>query len=104
MKILIGILLFLSSMPAFADNASERTRLEEDYLQNSRRAAPRDGFPVLHNPDKASVEEADQSLKDNEWVIGVEINGEASAYPVRIMGFHELINDQVGGLPITVCW
>ena len=29
---------------------------------------------------------------------------QAKAYPVDVMGFHELINDVVGGTPITVCW
>jgi len=41
---------------------------------------------------------------DRDPVIGVSINGEATAYPVTVMGVHELGNDTVGGVPITVEW
>jgi hypothetical protein len=37
-------------------------------------------------------------------VIGVDINGDVRAYPIRIMQWHEVINDQVGGVPIAVTY
>ena len=48
------------------------------------------------------VEDGDRIFQPNEWVIGIALNGEAKAYPVDVMGIHELINDVVGGAPITV--
>ncbi|MDW7650217.1 MAG: DUF3179 domain-containing protein [Bacillota bacterium] len=43
-------------------------------------------------------------MRDNERVVGVEINGEARAYPLNILSVHEIINDTVGGEPIAVTW
>ena len=40
-------------------------------------------------------------LKDNNVVFGLEVNGEARAYPKRIMGWHEMFVDTVGGVPVA---
>lgn len=98
---LFVLLLGFTGGPLFG---SERRDLEEQYRKHGTRAAPRDAFPVLTNPEKVPVDEADETLPPNEWVIGVQHNGEAAAYPVSVMGVHELINDTLGGKPITVCW
>jgi hypothetical protein len=92
------LLLFAFLKPVYSKS------LKQQFLNHARRAAPQDAFPVLHNPEKVSVERANEVLKPNQWVIGIEINGEATAYPVAVMGVHELVNDQVGGHPIAVCW
>lgn len=89
--------------PALAQHRS-RLEIEKEYLANSMQAVPRDAFPVLVNPPVGSVADGDKLFRPNEWVIGVAINGEAKAYPVTVMGVHELINETVGGQPITVCW
>lgn len=69
-------------------------------------AVPRDAFPVFDNPEMLSVEEAEKKglIYDRDAVIGVAHNGEAKAYPITIMGVHELGNDTIGGEPITVSW
>lgn len=41
-------------------------------------------------------------LADNEPVIAVEVGGEARAYPVQILMWHEIVNDTVGGVPVAV--
>src|SRR5688500_15059974 len=41
-------------------------------------------------------------LVSNDLVIGVEINGEARAYPISVINVHEIINDSLGGTPIAV--
>ena len=84
--------------------ANERSDdLEADYLKHRRRAAPRDAFPVLTNPKLAAVEEA-EGIRDDEPVIGVVIGKQAKAYPISIMGVHELVNDTCGGQPIAASW
>lgn len=50
------------------------------------------------------AEEAEGTLRPTEWVIGVAHGGEAKAYPVSVMGMHELVNDTIAGDPIAVCW
>lgn len=77
--------------------------LEADYEKHKRRAAPRDAFPVLFDPKMAKVADA-KSIRDDEPVIGVFLGGEAMAYPISIMGIHELVNATCGGQPIAASW
>lgn len=69
-------------------------------------AVPRDAFPVFDNPEMLSAEEAEKKglIYDRDAVIGVAHNGEAKAYPITVMGVHELGNDTIGGEPIAVSW
>ena len=60
-------------------------------------------FNPLPNAAYAKVSEAN-FVKDDDMVLAVEINGEAVAYPVRQMGYHHVINDVVGGKPITATY
>jgi len=75
---------------------------EADFEAASRRAAPRDAFPVLDNPKMTKAAAA--KLSDAEPVIGVVVGGEARAYSVAVMGRHELANDVCGKTPIAVSW
>ena len=77
---------------------------EAEFKRDSRRAAPRDAFPVLDSPRMVGVPRANRSLKDSEPVIGIDLGGEQKAYPVAVMGRHELANDTCGKFPIAVSW
>ncbi len=70
------------------------------------RAVPRDAFPVFDDPKMAGAEEAERNgwIHPRDAVIGVAHQGEAKAYPVSVMGLHELGNDTIGGVPIAVSW
>ena len=59
-----------------------------------------DGIPPLRAPDMISVKEA-AYLEDNHIVFGVELNGDVRAYPKRIMAWHEMFVDQVGGINVA---
>ncbi len=64
-----------------------------------------DGIPPLENPAHANVDdEGAEYLEDDERVIGVSINGEHRAYPLRIVNAHELVNDVLGGEPLSLTW
>jgi len=65
---------------------------------------PPDGIPPLDNPSFASVEEADEFLDDEEAVVVLDIEGDARAYPVEILIWHEIVNDTVGGVPVAVTY
>lgn len=56
----------------------------------------RDGIPPLKNPKMLEAPEATY-LADGDVVFGIEINGDARAYPKRIMAWHEMVKDIVGG-------
>ena len=62
---------------------------------------PKDGIPAILKPQFLSAEQA-AYLKPDDSVIGVEIAGETKAYPVKILNWHEVVNDRLGGIPITV--
>ena len=62
-----------------------------------------DGIPSLDSPRRLSPDEASY-LDPNEPVFGIALNGEAMAYPVRIMDWHELSNDVVGGVPVSLAY
>lgn len=71
-----------------------------------RQVAPRDYFPVFKDPVMYGAEEAERLslVLPGDAVIGVYRDGQAKAYPVSIMGVHELGNDTIAGLPIVVGW
>ena len=65
---------------------------------------PRDSIPALDNPTNLTAAQAASLLKPSDRVLGVFFNGQAKAYPIRILNWHELVNDKVGGKPILVSW
>jgi hypothetical protein len=65
---------------------------------------PPDGIPPIDEPKFRSIAESEDSLDDTEPVISLEIDGDARAYPVDIMIWHEIVNDNVGGIPVTVTY
>ena len=65
-----------------------------------RGGPPRDGIPSIDDP---LFDDADSTfLRPDDWVIGVAIEGVARAYPIRILNWHEIVNDQIGAIPIAV--
>lgn len=77
-------------------SASARIRLDEVFWGG----VVQDGIPPLRNPEMISSEAATY-LDDNNIVFGIEINGDARAYPKRILAWHELFTDTVGGVDIA---
>jgi thiol-disulfide isomerase/thioredoxin len=65
---------------------------------------PKDGIPSIDNPKFISVEEAEAFLNDEDLVLGIEVNGEAKAYPRKILVWHEIVNDFVGEKPVAVTY
>ena len=62
-----------------------------------------DGIPSLDNATMINADKADYLL-DTDLVFGIEINGDARAYPLRIMGWHEMANDVIGGVPVALAY
>ena len=63
----------------------------------------KDGIPALVNPSLVAAAEAGYLTQD-ELVFGVEIDGDARAYPLRIMDWHEMFNDVIGGVPVALAY
>ena len=65
---------------------------------------PKEGIPALVHPAFVSAEEADRLLHPSDVVLGVEFDGAAKAYPIRILNWHEIVNDDAGWQPVLVSW
>ncbi len=65
---------------------------------------PPDGIPPIENPVFLNVADNLEILDPAEPVVALEIDGDARAYPVRAMIWHEIVNDTVGGEPVSVTY
>lgn len=65
---------------------------------------PPDGIPPLDAPVFVDAAGVGDQLAAAEAVVVVEINGDARAYPARVMIWHEIVNDTVGGVPVSVTY
>ncbi|MYB85238.1 MAG: DUF3179 domain-containing protein [Chloroflexi bacterium] len=64
----------------------------------------RDGIPPIDEPTFVSLTDAREWLSDTEPVIALELHGEAKAYPLQVLLWHEIVNDELAGLPVTVTY
>ncbi|MBW2148158.1 MAG: DUF3179 domain-containing protein [Deltaproteobacteria bacterium] len=62
---------------------------------------PKDGIPAILNPKFIQPGRAD-FLKPDERVIGVRAGSRAKAYPIKILNWHEVVNDTIDGVPVVV--
>jgi hypothetical protein len=62
----------------------------------------RDAIQPIYNPEFVPAGQA--GYADDELVMGVAINGEAKAYPVGLLNSREMVDDELGGIPILVTW
>jgi hypothetical protein len=74
-------------------------RLEEITWGGVRK----DGIPALTNPRLVPAAAASY-LDPKDLVFGVAINGDVRAYPLRIMDWHEMFNDVIGGVPVSLAY
>ena len=77
------------------------TKTSVDFAEIFSGGPPKDGIPSIDDPKFSPVAEIDY-LGPQEPVVGLVINGDARAYPLRVLTWHEIVNDTVGGLPVAV--
>jgi hypothetical protein len=65
---------------------------------------PPDAIRAIDDPAFYDVIGADLEYDPGEMVLGVELNGEAKAYPIGLLAQVEIVNDTVGGHPIAVTY
>lgn len=74
----------------------------EPLPRRYRPLLPRDAIRPVYQP--TYVEAADAPWEDEALVIGVEVDGEARAYPVSYLNHREMVVDRLSGVPILVTW
>ena len=96
---------FVADLPS---NAA--TEFDTDFSKHSvpydeiSTVLSKDRIPALDDPQFIGIEEADEWLSGKEPVLAVEIKGEARAYPVQILMWHEIVNDEVQGVPVAATY
>jgi hypothetical protein len=91
--LVVGVFLFLSGFKL--DNAIVP---QEEILSGG---PPKDGIPAILAPKFLKAAAADFPSPEDQ-VIGVAKGGQAKAYPIKILNWHEVVNDSINGLPIAV--
>lgn len=87
---------------SFRTDFSRRTISYSEVLSGG---PPKDGIPAIDEPAFIGVDDADQWLAEVEPVVLVRVGNEARAYPIQILMWHEIVNDNLGGrsLLVTFC-
>jgi len=87
----------MTATPTRVESADSRF---DDFV--FQQLLPFDGIRPIYEPQFVTAEES--PLFEEELVMGVAIQGEAKAYPVTVLRFREMVDDELGGLPILVTW
>ncbi|MEM6679782.1 MAG: DUF3179 domain-containing protein [Pseudomonadota bacterium] len=81
----------------------ERDRMRIRFEEIAWGGVAKDGIPSLDDPTLIDAGDAEY-LRDDDPVFGVAINGDRRAYPLRIMGWHEMFNEVIGGVPVALAY
>lgn len=103
MRILMFLLLVLFALPGFSQAGWDFSRHTIPLGEIQAGGPPRDGIPALFNPAYVPASKADH-MRGDEQVLGVFHNRVARAYPLRVLSWHELVNESFGGDPLLVSW
>ncbi len=80
------------------------SRHSVDFSEIMSGGPPKDGIPSIDDPRFEPISAVADELGALEPVITLEINGDVRAYPLRILIWHEIVNDTVGGVPVAVTY
>ena len=97
-KIKISIMLLISFVILTGFNTDNAIVPQQEILSGG---PPKDGIPAILKPKIVAPGEA-AYLEDSDVVIGVKIGRETRAYPVKVLNWHEVVNDTIDGVPVAV--
>ena len=101
----LGVALPALASPELWQREFPRTdfsRHSVPYAEIFSGGPPRDGIPSIDEPRFVPIAEA--ALADQEAVVGLVLGGEARAYPLQVLMWHEIVNDEIAGVPVAVTW
>ena len=91
-----------ATAPQSVEPAPTNARVDDPNEYNFSQLLPYDGIRPVYEPEFAAA--AIAPLLDDELVMGIAIQEEAKAYPVTVLRFREMVNDELAGIPILVTW
>ncbi len=92
------------SLPDGRGGVFDVTRHNIRLVEIQSGGPPKDGIPALTDPEFVSVKEGNRFLGTRDRVLGVVHEGVAKAYPIKILNWHEVVNDRIAGKAIAVSW
>ncbi|MDC9720809.1 MAG: DUF3179 domain-containing protein [Gammaproteobacteria bacterium] len=108
-KYLVSLMVLWSAL-AVANHASATSlngfNLDQSVLpvdEILRGGPPKDGIPAIDNPIFVSADKMDE-LHPNDMVLGITDGTHSKAYPIRILNWHEIVNDHLGDMPTLVTY
>jgi len=101
--VLLAMVLFSSTVTYAGLDEFDLSNNAVDLSAFTSGGPRKDGIPALTKPKFIPANKATY-LRDNDRVVGIFIEGQAKAYPIRILNWHEIVNDEVADTPIAVTW
>ncbi|MDR9415108.1 MAG: DUF3179 domain-containing protein [Gracilimonas sp.] len=112
MKIKFCFLTVLFSMAVFLSNSVQAQKFSNWQTNISKKSIdlntlksggpPKDGIPSINEPKFVTIDQAKTWINQNEPVIAFQLNNIARAYPLQVLIWHEIVNDQIDEIPILV--
>ncbi|MDZ7807256.1 MAG: DUF3179 domain-containing protein [Gracilimonas sp.] len=106
LSLAVFILLFGASISSHAQNfngwKTDLTKKSIDLSELISGGPPKDGIPSIDDPNFISIKHANEWVEASEPVIAFELNGIARAYPLQVLIWHEIVNDQIGDTPLLI--
>jgi len=102
--ILLGVVVYKFAVSAGPSNGFDLSNaiLPRDQILHG--GPPRDGIPALSDPELIAAIDAEY-LEPTDRVVGITLKGQSRAYPIAILNWHEIVNDEIDGqrFAVTYC-
>ena len=103
LSVVCGVLLLALEAKAVSKNGFDLDQASVDPEEILRGGPPRDGIPALDSPKFVPTSAVD-FLSADDRLLTLNLNGVSKAYPIKILNWHEIVNDQLGGQAVAVTW
>jgi hypothetical protein len=102
--ILLGVVVYKFAVSAGPSNGFDLSNATLPRDQILRGGPPRDGIPALTDPELIAAMDAEY-LEPTDRVVGITLKGQSRAYPIAILNWHEIVNDEIDGqrFAVTYC-
>jgi hypothetical protein len=102
--LLMGVFVYKFAISAGPTNGFDLSNSLLPVEQILHGGPPRDGIPALSDPKLITAAQAGY-LQPTDRIVGIVLHGEARAYPIAILNWHEIVNDEINGqrFAVTYC-
>ena len=98
-------MLLVVALPATRAGGDAEPRVHGTYRGDPMYTVlPLDAIPAIRAPEYVGGAAARRQMAQEEPVIGLVVDGQARAYSTWQLDFHEIVNDEISGVPLAVTW